>query len=520
MSAPPGDPFTIGGVRGRLFLAILVVGAALRLAYVARPFDERMRAPWRQSDYMAIARNFAREDACILHPRIDWRGDTPGLVEMEAPIVPWLGGMLFRAFGLHAEILRALSCLAELLSLLLFAGLARRSLPPAGATLALLAFALNPLLIDLATALQPEPLMLLLVLAAVVCLERFDSGASAQGREGWLLLCGASLGLAILAKAPAACLGLLVAWTVLRRTGTAAFLRPAVWGAALLALVPPALWYSWAKRYYVLYGNSMGLSNEYPFLGFDMIWPPRFLVGLFKWETLGVVTPAGWILMIAALSAPWRVLERPLVWYLSVCAFLVVGARTTADDWAFYYHGLAVAPACLLMGMGLVALSQAWPGMARATAAATCLCLAAATVYILHARDHRPDLEAMRRCGLRFQAHIPEGATIVTRGGNLRDNVGMPVAHNESMLFAWLDRRGFTYGNEDLSLPTLQQIAARGGRFWIAHPDETARTFIAQARARYLEVDRCPDGYALFDLTQPGASGAAGDSPAQAGARR
>ena len=507
MSGPPGDPFAIGGKRGRLFLGILLAGAALRLAYVARPLDHRMRAPWRQADYLMIARNFAREDGCILHPRIDWRGDTPGLVEMEAPILPWIGGMLFRVFGVHAGILRALSCLAELLALLLFAGLARRMLPDAGATLALAAFALNPLLVDLATALQPEPLMLLLCIAVVVCLERYDAvpptEGRAVGREEWLLLCGAALGGAILAKAPAACLGILIGWVVLRRMGTAALLRPAVWGTALLALVPPALWYAWAKRYYLLYGNSMGVSNEYPFLGFDMLWPPRFFLGLFKWETLGVVTPIGWILMIASLSAPWKVLERPLVWYLSVCVFLVVGARTTADDWAFYYHSLAVAPACLLMGMGFVAFSQAWPGAARVAAAATCLCLAGATGYILYARDHRPDLEAMRRCGLQFVAHIPEGATVVTRGGTLRDEEGTPVAHNESMLFAWLDRRGFTYGNEELSFPLLDRIAARGGRFWIAHPDETSRKLITRARERYLEVDVCPDGYALFDLTRP-----------------
>lgn len=504
MSAPPGDPFAIGRTRGRLFLAILLAGAALRLAYVWRPFDERMRAPWRQSDYLAIARNFAREDGCILRPRIDWRGDTPGLVEMEGPIVPWIGGMLFRVFGVHAEILRALSCLAQLLSLLLFAGLARRTLPDAGATLALAAFAINPLLIDLATALQPEPLMLVLCTAAVVCLERFDTADAGGAR--WLVLCGAALGLAIVAKAPAACLGFLVAWVVLRRLGTSAFLNPAVWAAGLLAVAPPALWYWWAKRYYLAYGNSMGLSNEYPFLGVDMLFPPRFLLGLFKWETLGVITPVGWILVIAALSAPWKVLERPLVWYLSVCVFLVAGARTTADDWAFYYHCIAVAPACLLMGMGFVALSQAWPGIARGAAVATCVLLAAASGYILRARDHRPDLEAMRRCGLQFAAHIPAGASIVARGGPMYDDEGMPVAHNESMLFAWLDRRGFTYGNEELSFPTLDGIAARGGRYWIAHPEETARRFVTQARGRYLEIDRCPDGYALFDLTQPPAA--------------
>jgi 4-amino-4-deoxy-L-arabinose transferase-like glycosyltransferase len=501
VSGSPGasDPFAPGGAAPRWFLALLLAGAALRLAFVARPLDHRLRAPWRQADSFQIARNFAREDPSFLDPRIDWRGDTPGLVEMEAPFFPWIGGMLFRVFGIHAPILRGLSCLAEILSLLLFAGLARRCLPPAGALLALAAYVFNPLLIDLATALQPEPLMLLLALAAVVCLERWNAGAG----DAWLLLSGAALGGSILAKAPSACLGILLAWVVLRRCGPGGLRRPAVWAAALLALVPPALWYAHAKRFFILYGNSLGLSNEYPFLGFDMLWPPKFLLGLLKWETLGVVTPLGWLLLIGAWSAPWRLLERPLVWYGSVVAFLIFGARTTADDWAFYYHGLAVAPACLLLGMGFVALSQAWPGVAKGCAAATLVCLAGATAYLLHARDHRPDLEAMRRCGLRFAAHIPSGETIVTRGGMLRDDDGMPVAHNESMLFAWLDRRGFTYGNEELSFDTLERIRARGGRFWIAQPEETARRFIDQARGRYTEVDACPEGYALFDLATP-----------------
>jgi 4-amino-4-deoxy-L-arabinose transferase-like glycosyltransferase len=527
VSAPPGDPFTAeatgGGAPGagvrtgtarRFMVALLLIGAVLRAHTVTRPLDHRMRAPWRQSDSFQIARNFAREDANPLHPRIDWRGDTPGLVEMEAPILPWAGGMLFRAFGIHAPILRALSCVAEILSLLLFAGLARRLLPQAGATLALAAYAFNPLLIDLATALQPEPLMLLFVLLAVVCLERWNAG----GGEAWLLLSGGSLGVSILAKAPSACLGILLAYVVLRRLGIGALRSPTLWGAALLALVPPALWYHWAHRFYLLYGNSLGLSNEYPFLGVDMLFPPRFLYGLFKWETLGVVTPIGWILMVASWSAPWRVLERPLIWYSSVVVFLIAGARTTADDWAFYYHGLAVAPACLLMGMGFVALSQAWPGVARACAAATLVLLVAAAVYLMRARDHRPDLEAMRRCGLRFAAHIPADGRIVTRGGEVYDDKGMPVAHNESMLFAWLDRKGFTYGNQDLSFPALERIRSRGGRFWIAHPEETSRKFIAAARGRYLEVDSCTEGFALFDLaTAPGS--AASTNPAATEAR-
>jgi hypothetical protein len=485
-------------VTRRLLIAVLVAGTALRLAWVARPFDHRMRAPWRQSDTFQIARNFAREDGSVLHPRIDWRGDTPGLVEMEFPFFPWIGGMLFRLFGIHAPILRGLSALAEIGSLLLFAVLARRLLPDAhgGALLAVAAYAFNPLLLYLSTAMQPEALMLFLALLAVVLLERFR----VSRRSTTLVWAGAALGCAILAKAPAACLGILFAWVVLRAQGRSALRRPAVYAAAALALVPAVAWYAWAKHLYLLDGKSLGLSNENPFLGLDMLFPPRFLLGLARWETLGVVTPFGWLLLVCALSAPLAVLELPLAWYACAVVFFVAGARTTADDWAFYYHGIAVAPACALFGLGFEALKRAWPGIARLLASGTLTALLGAAAYLLHARDHRPDLEAMRRCGLRFAAAIPAESAIVVHGGSMVDDQGVPVAHDESMLFAWLDRRGFTYGDEELSVGKLEDIGARGGRFWIASPDEMSRSSAAEARARFRMLDRCPDGYALFDL--------------------
>lgn len=480
----------------RLFVAVLLAGAALRLAWVARPLDHRLRAPWRQSDTFQIARNFAREDASILHPRIDWRGDNPGLVEMEFPFFPWIGGMLFRVFGIHAPILRGLSALAEIGSLLLFAGLARRLLPEGGALLAVAAYAFNPLLLYLSTAMQPEALMLFLGLLSVVLLERWR-----VTRRGLLLACaGTALGGAILAKAPAACLGILFAWVVLRALGFAAVRRPAVYASAALALVPPLAWYAWAKHLYLLYGNSLGLSNEYPFLGLDMLFPPRFLLGIARWETLGVLTPFGWLLLVCALSAPLAELELPLAWYACAVVFFVAGARTTADDWAFYYHGIAVAPASVLCGAGFEALRRAWPGVAKILAALTLACLAGAAGYLLHARDNRPDLEAMRRCGLRFVGAVPEGSAIVVHGGGMYDDQGTPVAHNESMMFAWLDRRGFTYGDEELSVPTLERIGARGGRYWIASPDEMHRASAAPVRERFRMLDQCPDGYALFEL--------------------
>jgi len=493
-------------------MAILLAGIALRVAWVWRPLDHRIRAPWRQADETQIARNFAREDPNILRPRIDWRRDGPGLVEMEFPLVPWTAGMLDRLLGYREEYLRVLSCLLEIGGLLLFAGLARRLLPPPGAAAAVGLYAVNPLLIYLATAMQPEPMMLFLSLVAMTLLARFDERGSAAS----LVLAGAALGGAILGKAPAACLGLVFAWVVLRRLGRRAFASPAVWAAAVLALVPPILWYHWAKGLFLIYGNSLGLSNEYPFLGLDMLRRPVFVLGLLKWETLGVVTPIGWLLLLFAWRAPRAATALPCAWWVSVWVFYLAAARTTADDWAFYYHCVSAAPACLLMGAGFSALlvstggtSLKLPPGARRRAlgwlfySATVLALILATAALLRARDGREDLRDMRACGLRFLERIPEGSMIVVRGGSIADEDGFPTAHNQSMFFAWLDRRGFTYGNEELAIPVLQDIARRGGRYWIAETSELRGAMSAAAAQSFHFVARCDPGYVLYDLGAP-----------------
>jgi len=504
------------GERARTLLyAVLLAGAGLRLAWIARPLDARLGgAPWREADYAQIARNFQRDGGGFLHPRIDWRGDTPGFVEMEWPLLPWIAGRLPDRLGSRAVILRTFSATLSIGSLLLFAGLARRRLEPPAALFAVAIAALNPLLVYLSSAMQPEPLMLFLALLAVVLLLRWDESP----RPALLVGAGAALGGAILAKAPAACLGLLFAFVVLRRLGAATLRSPGVWAAALLALGPPAAWYAWAHRFYLLYGNSLGLSNESAFIGLDMLWPPAFLAGLFMWETLGVLTPAGWILLAAAaLSAERRRLAPILAWLAATWIFDVAAARTAADNWAFYYHSLSCEPAALLMGAGLVALAggrfavagRRLPARLAGRVAFTMAVLtlagqAAALAVVVQRRDHDRDLHAMHACALRFAPLIPAGGSIVARGGPLTDENGRPVAHNESMLFAWLDRTGFSYADEELSIATLEQIARRGGHYWIADRGRVRGDFRETVRRRFRRIDHCADGYDLYDLMPAG----------------
>jgi hypothetical protein len=194
---------------------------------------------------------------------------------------------------------------------------------------------------------------------------------------------------------------------------------------------------------------------------------------------------------------------------------LIVSARTTSEYWAFYYHCLAVAPSCLLMGAGVAALRD--PGAARvlglvpgrlrqgigaALVVGTIILLAAAAGRLIWVRDHDriENLRAMRACGLHFVTQIPPEGRIVVRGGTMYGRCGEPVAHDRSMLFAWLDRKGFTYGDQDLSIPVLNGIAARGGRYWIAEADELKGRLGGDAPKRFRLLAQCQPGYYVYDL--------------------
>ena len=129
MSEPAISPRTRA-----LLLAALVVGAAARFLFTWHPTDYRSLVPWRESDYTQISRAFYREDPNILYPRVDWRGDTSGVVETEFPFLPWIASAAYRVFGYHEQILRLLSAVCGVASLAVFWRLSRRLLPTAGAT--------------------------------------------------------------------------------------------------------------------------------------------------------------------------------------------------------------------------------------------------------------------------------------------------------------------------------------------------------------------------------------------------
>ncbi len=481
-------------------ILILLLGTGLRLAWVTRPFDHRIRTAWRQADYIQIARNFDREGMNIFYPRIDWRGDTPGYVEGEFPLVPWVGAILYKVFGYQEWLLRTIPCFFSLLSLFLLAWFAHRILPPGGALFATAAFAINPLMVYLSTSIQPESPMIFLSLAAFVFLVQWDSEPTFRNLLGAALLAG----LAILAKSPAAAAGLALGFVVLRKEGLKTFVDARVLIAGALGILPPLLWYGWAYRFYALYGNSLGLSNESHYLGLDLLFPPTFLLGNLKWETLFVFSPAGWLLLIAAWGTSLRRLRLELIWYGAVWVFYIFAARTSGDDWAFYYHSSSVAPACLLMGAGYGWLAGRLHKKLRlALGACTLLALLLMTVILIYKRDKNTDLPPIRETSQEFAKFIPPSEKIVVKGGKKFDEKGFPVAYNEPMVFAWMDRKGFNYAPEDLSLETLENLRSRGGRFWVMRESEISTMpegMMEAVEKRYTLLAHGPGGYRLYDL--------------------
>jgi hypothetical protein len=528
------------GWRRHLVTVAVAAGCLLRLYGVERPLDYRSLSLWHEADYTEIARTFAREDLDISEPRIDWRGDSSGKVEMELPLLPWLAAVSRRMLGTDERVMRCLSLGASLAALLLFAGLARRRLPPSPAAFATACYALSPLAVYLATRMQPEASMSLLVLLAAGALWRWYEEPTA----GRLLLAAGALGAAILVKEPAAFLGLTFAWLVCRRLGWRALRDWRVYLAAAIALVPAAAWYGWAYRFWILDGNSLGLSNEAHLIGADVL-VRRGLFGNAWVEAAEVFTPFGLVLAAAGFRLARQRLEPAVAWYLSALLFYFIAGRTAGAGWAFYYHCLSIAPACLLMGAGAWALEErgdrgegavstrratatasvateadgrasrlgGWQRAKRASRllpAAVLVSLAATSGWLLARREGAVEAvgtevaESRDRalCAARFAGAIPPRERIAVCGLDGRDAGGHPVAFNDPTFFAFADRKGFVYERRQESLPTLEALRRRGARYWIVaekdlhHPD-LGRAAVDRAFRR---LDTCPAGYALYDL--------------------
>ncbi len=493
-------------VRRTIFIALFAAAVLLRVADTFRPLD---RASWRESDLGSIARNFTREGMNPLYPRIDWRGTGPGYAEMELPLYPWTIAVAYKAFGIHDETGRIISMLLSLGVLALFWFLARDILEPDEAIAAFAFFAFNPLIFEISTAVQPESLTILAYLATAYFFARWMR----TDRLSDLLAAAAFTSLSILAKATSAHIGLLIAVVWLRKEGVCAVKNWRTYAFACIALAPGILWYVHAKYLWLTYGNSLGVSNEYHWIGPDFFTNSYFILGILRneiewvWAGIGVIVA----LVGVILARRERAVSFSLIWLASVFVFLIAAARTTADDWANYYHVFAVAPASLLIGIGagkgIALFGDLKAKFSTRKVLAVLIVLASVAAFVFNLRSirslflqHRKHEPAFAE-SQQIEPYLRRDGLILVSGGACVDKDGYALAYNASYMFYWLDRKGFNICSDRQTVAAVEGFRSLGAQYFVAQKSELAHAkgFEPEVASRFPTVIET-DEFIVFDL--------------------
>jgi Dolichyl-phosphate-mannose-protein mannosyltransferase len=546
MEAPAGELMAEGEpteTRSRSWASVVAVaslaaGLVLRFAAFLQPLNQPV---WRQGDLYAIARSFQREGFNPLLPKVAWRGSTSGAVEGEFPLISWTTGMAWRLFGEHGWMLKVLPFLAGLLSLVVFVALVRRRLAQPAAAWAIALFSLSPLAVFVTGAVQSDSLMLLGSLVAVwaswhwadaitTAQESVPLGSMPSPVPGvptrWPILVVAGLSLAGLSKITAVHIGFAVAAVLLIAGPSARIVlrRKDVWVAAVFGLAIPALWSTYAHTIYKRTGLSLGVSNERHWAGSELLRDSSLIKGIvghelrFVWFRVGIaIAGLGVLLQLRRERKRKGFLPRAtqvvLVWLIAAGLMLLVAGRTTGDEWAFYYHLVAVAPAAMLIGIGLHELENVlnrivhrntkresstslhrsgFGARVATTVLGVLLCLLGARSAGAFARP--APASGLYRCAQMFRPLI-KSDRILTSGGTRFDSGGHGVAYDASYMFQWLDVFGSTISIEDQSVAAIARQSAKGTKWFIAEREATAQKvgFDKQLRKAYPVAAECSD---------------------------
>lgn len=250
----------------------------------------------------------------------------------------------------RADYFRALSALFSIAALFAFFRVARCVLEFPGALAASALFAINPVLIALSGSLLPDGLMLLLSLLSILSLFAWE----ASEKTSALLAASAWLALAILAKASAVHLGFFFAFIVLRKLGARALRTPQIYVSACIVLAPALVWYGYANGLWHSAELSFFVQDDAPFARADA-WraPWTLLANRLAVESRYVFNGPGFVLLGMVFLQPARRASTLLAWYASALLFHCFLLETPGSK-AYLHHAIGVAPACILLGAGVM----------------------------------------------------------------------------------------------------------------------------------------------------------------------
>jgi 4-amino-4-deoxy-L-arabinose transferase-like glycosyltransferase len=466
--------------------AILLLGLALRLVELQAPLIDGQA--WRQADSGAVARNFYQEGYDLFHPRVDWRGDTPGYVEMNFPLYSFLVACLYGLLGgAHEWAGRLLSALFSVAG----AGLLCLLVRELGGgrwcgRLAALFFLVFPLNVFYGRAFMPEALMLLLSIGALLAFARWTR-TEARGDFALAALVGA---LCFMVKIPTLYLGFPLVALAWGRWGWGFLRRPLLWAYLALVLVPPALWYWHAYQLFLQTGLTFGIwgNQGYDKWAQGLLATGDFYLVLVRRLGHQTFTPIGVILILAGMRPRWGARREWALWAWAGGLLLYLFLIPEGNYRLVYYQVPFVPLGAALAARGLVPLLGGVGHRRPVLAGGAVLLLVGYSAWVVP-EMYRPGnnvyryYRACHAAGQIIDQKLPASALLVV--GDVDENAAAPHRAQSPTMLYYCRRKGWQITPEEFSGTTLDSLAARGAGFLVV-----AGGFAVQDRAFWEELLR------------------------------
>lgn len=297
-----------------------------------------------------VGRNLCREHTGLWLPRIDARGEGPGITGMEFPLLNGIAGGLSCVGVDQITAARVLTLLFALLAMVALYALAAGALGGSAALLATAAFAFSPLIFYYGRSIQPDVPAVALALTALWLLER--SVREEQTRWGLYLGSAATFALGILIKLPVVVFGLPAVLLLASRRSARTLVTRWGYGSYLpLALLPALIWYTHARALQDVYGIHYFNLGSRP-AQLVQAWTSRVFYQRLFVQQLFDVFAFPLLSAAAAIGCFWGHFPAWMrgMAVATVAFFLLAGFAASHH---FYYNVVAV-PAVALLGAGTV----------------------------------------------------------------------------------------------------------------------------------------------------------------------
>jgi hypothetical protein len=322
-------------------LAIILLGAALRLEYITQPFVDKFS--WREASTAMMAQNFYRGHWNILYPEVDWGGPGPNYQGREFQTATYIAAVLYKAFGQHDWVGRSVTAAFGLWGIFALYQLIRRVWDEERALVGAAVMAVLPGAVFLDRSFLPDPAMVALVITSLWMLVAY-----CQTEKMRYLLLSAFIGcVGFLTKIPGIIVGLPAAYAIYAILGRRALEPRKLFGflaAAFSVLIMLSAYYLWA-RYLSLTYPPYHFAGAHQFASIEKIrdwiddyyFLPRLGRQLFGWLwTWPVILLVG----IGLLASPLRQEQRE------------PGMKTA--PWFFHWFGVALLVQYLIEARHLV----------------------------------------------------------------------------------------------------------------------------------------------------------------------